>query len=132
MAGSLRVGMFYTAFDGNARVDEAMMATAAIGTLFGVVHLIPSWFLAFASPQEKWLWRVSAIVITVEPISMGCWCYFMPVGEVPLHGIVGVCIAGPCYIISRIILLTLSLTSLRSLPQGSLKTIEWTTFIPHL
>ncbi|KAF8193348.1 hypothetical protein BJ912DRAFT_1141829 [Pholiota molesta] len=132
MAGSLRVGMFYTAFDGNARVDEAMMATAAIGTLFGVVHLVPSWFLAFASPQEKWLWRVSAIVITVEPISMGCWCYFMPVGGVSLHGIIGVCIAGPCYIISRIILLTLSLTSLRSLPSGALQTIEWTTFIPHL
>lgn len=58
------------------------------------VHLIPSWFLGFSSPQELWLWRVSAIVITVEPISMGSWCYFWPVGQepLPLHGMIGACI----------------------------------------
>ncbi|KAF8188000.1 hypothetical protein BJ912DRAFT_851333 [Pholiota molesta] len=128
----MRVGMFYAAV--TSELEPLVYATMAIGALFGSVHLITSWFLHFSSHQEMWLWRVSAIIITAAPI---------------LPGIIGLCsnfnhnffaavffastfFGAILYPIARIILLTLSLTALRSLPPGALRTIEWTTFIPHL
>ncbi|KAF9473630.1 hypothetical protein BDN70DRAFT_908808 [Pholiota conissans] len=106
-----------------------------IGALFGSVHLIPSWFLDFASHQEMWLWRASAMVITAFPLVTGVGFYmnehdFMGITNfiVSLAIVIGI----PLYVAARIILLVLSLTSLRSLSGEALQTIEWTTFIPHL
>ncbi|KAF8188002.1 hypothetical protein BJ912DRAFT_1059561 [Pholiota molesta] len=124
----MRVGMFYTALNSGL---EAEYAAAAISTLFGSVHLIPSWSLHFALRQEMWLWRGSAIIITAEPVLMGLCVYF----DQGLLEIVSWMFAGVgmiLYPIARMILLTLSLTALRSLPPGALQTIEWTTYIPHL
>jgi hypothetical protein len=128
----MRVGMFYSA--GNFRGYETAYATAAIGALFGSVHLIPSWFLDFPSRQEMWLWGVSAIIITAEPIFMGLFAYAEFIDQDTLLMIFGIptIIGGLLYPIARIILLILSLTDLRSLPSSTLQTIEWTTFIPHL
>jgi hypothetical protein len=124
----MRVGMFYTA--GNSG-GEAVLATLTIGTLFGSVHLIPSWFLHFSSRQEMWLWRVSAIIITAAPALM----VLVACGDETFLGDVFrvfATVGAILYPFARIILLTLSLTALRSLPSGALQTIEWTTFIPHL
>ncbi|KAF8173447.1 hypothetical protein BJ912DRAFT_910591 [Pholiota molesta] len=128
----MRVGMFYTAYGSEG---EAEFATCAIGALFGSVHLIPSWFLHFSSHQEMWLWRVSAIIITVGPVSIGIYglsADYFDEQYLLFVFFVFVCVAFVLYPIARIILLTLSLTALRSLPPGALQTIEWTTFIPHL
>ncbi|KAF8187997.1 hypothetical protein BJ912DRAFT_1059556 [Pholiota molesta] len=124
----MRVGMFYRARNSGI---EAGYVTYAIGTLFGSVHLIPSWSLHFSSRQEMWLWRVSAIIITAEPVLIGVCVYF---DQVFLKFVFKnfMYIGAILYPIARIVLLTLSLTALRSLPPGALQTIEWTTFIPHL
>lgn len=124
----LRVPKFYS-YQMSGRTVYGM--TTIIGVLFGSVHLIPGWFLDFASVQEKWLWRVSAIVITVGPVFLGLWQYFYRTDwGTPLRSLL--LMALPLYIISRIVLLTISLTSLRSLPHAALQTIKWTTFIPHI
>ena len=36
------------------------------------------------------------------------------------------------YVVSRVFLLVLSLTTLRSLSPSALQTVEWTTFLPHI
>jgi hypothetical protein len=36
------------------------------------------------------------------------------------------------YLISRILLLALSLSTLRSLPPSAYPTVQWTTFLPHV
>jgi hypothetical protein len=127
----MRVGMFYSAWAGG---DEAGYATYAIGALFGSVHLIPSWFFQFSSRQEMWLWQVSAITITAEPIFMGISTYADTTNRNILAGILDIpgAIGAGLYLTARIILLTLSFTALRSLPSATLQTIEWTRFIPHL
>lgn len=107
--------------------------TTIIGVHFGLVHLIPSWFLDFASVQEMWLWRVSATIITVGPMFLNLWEYFYrkkSSWESTFRAFLFMIV--PLYFISRIILLSISLTSLRSLPPAALQTIEWTTFIPHI
>jgi hypothetical protein len=128
----MRVGMFHAAEA--SELEALIYATAAIGALFGSVHLIPSWFLHFSSHQEMWLWRVSAIIITAEPVLMGIvpLCNIFHQESLTYVFVVLAIVGGILYPIARIILLTLSLTALRSLPPGALQTIEWTTFIPHL
>lgn len=124
----LRVPMFSSGYAGDS---EVFIPTAVVGALFGSVHLISSWFLQFSSTEEKWLWRVSAIVITVGPMVLGFWRYFY---FSYWENILGTCmiIGVPLYVISRIIILILSLISLRELPPAALQTVDWTTFIPHL
>jgi hypothetical protein len=130
----MRVGRFYAAKTPSG--GKAELATLAIGALFGSVHLIPSWSLHFSSRQETWLWRVSAIIITTEPVLLGLCIYYSISNQNFLKGIFNtfaVTVVGAIlYPTARIILLTLSLTALRLLPSGALQTIEWTTFIPHL
>lgn len=128
----LRVSMFYSA--GTTHTPNVMAVTLpVIGIVFGSVHLIPSWFLDFPSRQEMWLWRVSAIIITVEPF-LGFVAY-VPFARLDLVARIfaQAMVAGlPLYVFSRIILLIISLTSLRLLPPAAFQTIEWTSFIPHV
>ncbi|KAF9473981.1 hypothetical protein BDN70DRAFT_885346 [Pholiota conissans] len=126
--------VFYKPAINNERGPAAIIAI--IGTLFGVVHLIPGWFLVFASRQEMWLWRVSAILITATSIVFGLAVlkntdrdaedFFKIIIYLTVLSLL------IFYPIARIILLFLSLTSLRTLSPAALQTIEWTTFIPHL
>ncbi|KAF9473970.1 hypothetical protein BDN70DRAFT_866848 [Pholiota conissans] len=129
------VSIFYRSMINYKHSKVAAIIMLVIGTLFGGVHLIPSWFLNFASPQEMWLWRTSAIIITAAPILMGMGVILDYINALDS---VETIITGAgaallfLYPFARIILLILSLTSLRSLSSAALQTIEWTTFIPHL
>ncbi|KAF9471205.1 hypothetical protein BDN70DRAFT_978161 [Pholiota conissans] len=130
-----RVSIFYRSKIKSEHEAVAAAIMVVIGTLFGGVHLIPSWFLDFASPQEMWLWRTCAIFITVVPLTVST--------SVILHrgnmlGSVRTIIAGAAFVFTylypfaRIILLITSLTYLHSLSPPALQTIKWTTVIPHL
>ncbi|KAF9473979.1 hypothetical protein BDN70DRAFT_885344 [Pholiota conissans] len=134
-AHKFRVSTFYMpGADGTEIYKPRTLFLSLIGTLFGAVHLIPSWFIVFSSSREKWLWRVSAIIITAAPTSFTSRVvldYFnLSIVEDLLDGISFFLLA--LYPFARIILLVLSLISLQSLPLAALQTIEWTTFIPHL
>jgi hypothetical protein len=130
-AGGLRVPMLYS---GGADSAKILRATAAIGVLFGAVHLATSWFLEFPSVQTARLWRAAAIVTTVQPMFIAFYQLTRRSTSSRLRNTVKALMIGglPLYIIGRIILLTLSLTSLHSLPPGAFQTIEWTVLIPHL
>ena len=128
------VPVFYKPAIKNERGPAAIIAI--IGTLFGVVHLIPGWFLVFASHQEMWLWRVSAILITATSIVFGLAVLKNTDRDAEdffkIIIYLAVLFLLAFYPIARIILLILSLASLRTLSPAALQTIEWTTFIPHL
>ncbi|KAF8169803.1 hypothetical protein BJ912DRAFT_1048178 [Pholiota molesta] len=126
----LRVSMFHAAFtdaDG-----QTIVAFTAIGALFGIVHLIPSWFLDYSSRQEMWLWRASAIVVTALPIFVSVMTRLATQIDDFQIFFLFMFIAVPFYVCSRIALLTIPLISLHSLTPTALQTVDWTTFIPHL
>ncbi|KAF9473622.1 hypothetical protein BDN70DRAFT_885670 [Pholiota conissans] len=127
-----RVSIFYTP---DVDMDDITFSVLVpvVGTLFGAVHLIPSWFLDFASRQEMWLWRASAIIITAIPSLPVVTLFLWDFGSFMQCFLVTPAAVGyVLYPVARIILLTLALTSLRSLSSSALESIEWTTFIPHL
>jgi len=106
--------------------------------LFGAIHFIP-WPFIFPTATERWLWRVSAILITGGPLLllflgiMSGWVS-NPILKSILKASNGVMltILIPVYITSRIILLILPLTLLRSLHPTAFLELKWSEFFPHI
>ncbi|KAF8802868.1 hypothetical protein BYT27DRAFT_6749375 [Phlegmacium glaucopus] len=95
-----------------------------IGILFGGIHCI-AWSFRFQSVAEQYVWRISAVNITVLPIIMTI------IFTVP--GIIHTLIPYMAvYWLSRVALLVLPLLALRSLPPEALLDLKWTAFIPHI
>lgn len=110
-----------------------------IGMAFGGIHCV-AWSFQFPSSIERDLWRVCSLISVAVPAvpsvlsSLG-W-------EEPLYRILdfdknsrknlAVIVLGSVYALSRTILLTIAFSTLRALPLGALKAIQWTTFIPHI
>ncbi|KXN90940.1 hypothetical protein AN958_03007 [Leucoagaricus sp. SymC.cos] len=46
----------------------ALLLLGLVGLIFGGLHLIPIWLSAFPSPQEKLLWTISALWVTIVPV----------------------------------------------------------------
>lgn len=123
-----------------------------IGTVFGAIHCI-GWSFQFPSHKDKLLWRVSSVDITLVPIwailFSACTSSFeiltnykrgsSVVYMFVIMGIIGnalllflsLFVLGG-YIPSRITLLVLPFTTLRDLPPGVYKTVQYLDFIPHL
>ncbi|KAF7370014.1 hypothetical protein MSAN_00631400 [Mycena sanguinolenta] len=113
---------------------RAFILLALVGTLFGAFHCA-AWNAVFPMRHEMWIWRMSALVITVYPgltslfylMAMGDW--LESVGETGCTIMIRTI---PIYIAARIILIVLPLAELRSLPASAFMDVNWSTYIPHL
>ena len=106
-----------------------------VAMVFGGIHCI-AWSFSFPSPTEQLLWRISSIAITGIPLAV-VGIVFIAVlldDDNPVETILDIpyILLVFLYPISRILLLVLSLTTLRSLPPSAYQTVQWTTFIPHV
>ncbi len=132
--GDLRVPMF---FGEPGVVDESAHFLGVIAVSFGLVHLVPSFFLQSPLRTTILLWRISAAFITGQTlvtllvrsmrnilVSSSQWI-LVPVGI--LFGL-----TFPLYIVARLALIILAFISLRDLPENTFLTIDWISSIPHL
>ncbi|KAF7973375.1 hypothetical protein HWV62_15467 [Athelia sp. TMB] len=117
---------------------HADIIALSVAMVFGAVHCA-AWSYAFPSPTEKVLWRASALAITAIPIPMAAaFALFDPfaAADVPSGSeyipLVCMALGGLLYIPARILLLALSLSTLRNLPLSAFQTVQWTTFVPHI
>ncbi|KAF9473627.1 hypothetical protein BDN70DRAFT_899629 [Pholiota conissans] len=129
-----RIPMFYaSATNESTRRPTNIVLVGVVGSMFGLMHVIPSWFILFSSHRAMMTCRVCAIIITIAPLTLGVAAYedFKPGSPFALlRALFMVSIS--IYPIARIIILVSAITSLHSLAPATLQTIEWTTFIPHL
>ncbi|KAF8331711.1 uncharacterized protein EI90DRAFT_3057035 [Cantharellus anzutake] len=108
--------------------SEAMSIFIATGIIFGGIHCL-AWSFPFPTRAEMILWWVSAICITVAPV-------FLMLGEliggyIPAIGGVMILLTGLVYAATRVILLVLTFSSLRSPPPDLYQTPSWSSFLPH-
>jgi hypothetical protein len=100
-----------------------------VTTIFGLIHCI-GWWLDFPSHAEQLLWRISSITIIGIPVGI------VAIGAILRHfeGLftILVILLTLLYTLSRVLLLVVSFTALRSLPSSAFQTVEWTTFLPHV
>ena len=130
----LSVPTFYA--PSTRREDRARLIGLGIGVLFGGIHCI-AWSFEFPSVAEQWIWRISAVNVTVIPIIMAS--SYVVVRFINVSFIITTIIVRYTYFtcivvysISRSALLVLPVIALRSLPPASLMEFKWSAFIPHI
>ncbi|KAI0041635.1 hypothetical protein FA95DRAFT_673885 [Auriscalpium vulgare] len=132
------------AFFGGPTGNEHIHADAVslfMATIFGAIHSA-AWRYAFPSLTEAIVWRVSSATITALP---GLLCLYLLWELSPCGDSHRVYFAnrntvfmlftipfGAVYVLTRLILLTLAFTTLRSLPFAAYRSIPWAQIIPHL
>ncbi|KAF8194263.1 hypothetical protein K438DRAFT_1719594 [Mycena galopus ATCC 62051] len=113
-----------------------------IGAVFGFIHLV-AWNTHFPSADEMQMWRSCSLVVASLPLVLLCLHrqqtalerFLGSTGVIKVLATfraVAIRIAILAYIFARLILITLSFTTLRALPPGAFVEASWTTYIPHL
>ena len=137
---TFRVPTFYS--PDNADNGIPFLLLICVATLFGAIHCIP-WSFHFATLQERWAWRISAILVLGLPISIladgfltgkldyksnnSTWMkFFSNFIQLIGFGMTNL------YIIARIFLLVLPFVALRALPPGAYAQLNWISFLPHI
>jgi hypothetical protein len=126
----------------NRFVSRFMFIELLVGTLFGLVHRV-AWNAHFPSTAELLIWRSCSLVIAVTPSiitfmygfsllnwKMGWKFHKMSVVIILSDSIILTALVA--YITARLILITLSFTTLRALPPGAFVDVNWSAYIPHL
>ncbi|OAX33705.1 hypothetical protein K503DRAFT_804158 [Rhizopogon vinicolor AM-OR11-026] len=127
-------------FDGSIAVDDLnkiilVIAGFSMATIFGGIHCI-AWFFAFPTYQERVLWDIGAVAITSIPW-LGLSIFSLRASlkhKVLKHLMLWIATFTPpiLYIIGRVILLILMVTTLRNLPPGAHRAVSWISLVPHL
>ncbi|KAI0060050.1 hypothetical protein BV25DRAFT_1918163 [Artomyces pyxidatus] len=106
--------------------------------VFGGVHCA-AWDYVFPSRAETLLWRISSTAIIAVPGSLVISVVLtLCMNNTALEAVGNLIVAlafllsDPLYVVARVVLLTLSFTSLRTLPAGAYQTVQWTIRIPHV
>ncbi|KAJ7592054.1 hypothetical protein C8J56DRAFT_1131475 [Mycena floridula] len=139
---STSVPLFWSSSDDEMGEDDhqPVLFEMFLGCVFGGIHCL-GWNSDFPSLVESMMWKVAAVFITCLPVACAVFVAaalgneylekkFLE-GVAVLWGSLTV-IGMPLYIIARVFLLILPLTSLRNLPAGVLRQVDWTVYIPHL
>ncbi|KZP15601.1 hypothetical protein FIBSPDRAFT_690551, partial [Athelia psychrophila] len=114
----------------------ADITALSVAMVFGAVHCT-AWSYVFPSLVEKWMWRVCAIAVAAIPLPMVvAFLVFNPFTVFKSFSafVLTICMAlgALLYILARIILLVLCFTTLHNLPLSAYRTVQWTTWIPHV
>ncbi|KAJ7366344.1 hypothetical protein DFH08DRAFT_1071872 [Mycena albidolilacea] len=113
-----------------------------VGTIFGTVHCA-AWNALSPSTGELFIWRSCSLVIAAAPSGVTLLFILTLLGEkifdtytsgktaVVAANRVFAIIATAAYITAHLVLVALSLTTLRALPPGVFVDVNWSTYIPH-
>ncbi|KDQ59773.1 hypothetical protein JAAARDRAFT_632028 [Jaapia argillacea MUCL 33604] len=142
---TLKVSTFY---DGSLNPQEQRkfqtFILPTIAVAFGSIHSI-AWQYDFPTHLEQKLWRMATVTITCSPVVMTMasgWAHSsgqrmgvnLDRNEPFLFKVfmIFALLVFVFYLVSRITLLAIAFSSLRSLPSGAFEVISWTSYIPHL
>ncbi|KAF5313032.1 hypothetical protein D9619_002375 [Psilocybe cf. subviscida] len=125
------------------RTSKAIISASLIGIFFGAIH-VAGWNFAFQTTAERLCWRIAslimlgvpALMIPVEALSAAEWKSRKVAAVLDIIRVLPaallVYLGVPAYIIARIAILVLALMGLRNLPDSALKSVDWSSFLPHI
>jgi hypothetical protein len=131
-ASDQRVGTFGpdSVDDGDVAVPS-WLTSATVGIIFGSIHCT-AWRFQFPSYIEQLLWRISAVSVTGGPLLMALFLTLLASDSGPeILSEIAFVLVLILYIVARLALLVLSFMTLRSLPPGAFRVVDWARFIPH-
>ncbi|KAG2096492.1 uncharacterized protein F5147DRAFT_641560 [Suillus discolor] len=127
----------------SARSVTIFIAGGVSGVMVAAMHAL-GWNFAFPSHAERIVWHTAFVGKACLSLTMwslwyldaqpseynglsGKALYFLSVNLMKIIGFLGT-----IYVFARLTVITLTMLSLRSLPQGVYDTVGWTKFIPHV
>jgi hypothetical protein len=130
---TLRVPTFYSPTD--ASDGAVILIGVCISVVFGAVHCI-AWSFYFATLQERWIWRISAVLVSGSPFAISALSFFLTFfnnDTVMSYLIACVTFLMVClYFISRVVLLVLPFVALRAMLPDAYVGLNWIDFLPHI
>ncbi|KDQ50585.1 hypothetical protein JAAARDRAFT_580275 [Jaapia argillacea MUCL 33604] len=120
-------GGVYTSYDDWASLWHRV---PAIAVAFGALHCF-AWNYHFPTTVEQTLWRASSIISTATPILVWLNFYFIERWSETLHSVVFFLLTLG-YGGTRLLLLGIAFSSLRSLSPEAYQTIGWSTYAPNI
>ena len=133
-----------------AEKKPLLCSSVSAGALFGVIHCF-AWHFAFPSYVEQGMWRVASLTVVGSCLWTFLATFIVPTLEysdissvafkqvfdylMRLATLLTICFSFLSlflYPISRICLLVLALTALRSLPPSAFDTVRWLELVPHI
>ncbi|KAF7296808.1 hypothetical protein MIND_00911800 [Mycena indigotica] len=108
-------------------LDVTFFAELLGGAVFGAIYCL-AWNSFFPSIAEMWLWRAAAALVAAIPL-LGIAIFALGLSNM---GHWFLLIGGVVYVLARIALIVLPLTTLRAQPPGLLVDVDWSGFFPHL
>ena len=140
--GGLHVPTFYAykiAPSDSEGPNFTFLSTSIIATVFGAIHCA-GWFFPFLTKLETISWRICCAIITGVPLTMSLtrvgkmlanrWEIQAKWLRTPFAVVVYMMVL--IYVLARLGLLVLALSSLRGLPPGAYYVVSWSSFIPHM
>lgn len=128
-----RVPRFFYGKPSRAQVYLSQYVTIVAAILFGAIHVF-AWY-RFPSPYDQQLWRQSSILTVALPFTWFITLVASRYSSQDIIQLISMFAFGfgfGAYLTFRIIIVSIACTSLRSLPPSAYKTVDWTTFIPHI
>jgi hypothetical protein len=137
VTSSHAVRLFYSGKLKESEDRFAFLAEMVLGCIFGGIHCI-AWSFNFQTHLEQRLWRISSVITIGTPLVPILWVLLshpkmMECGATLIDLVNFItCFTGMMvYIVARLILLGLALSTLRNLPEDALHVVPWTSVIPH-
>lgn len=142
-----RVPMFYAEdmdLDYLTYIFGVVIPSLVMGAIFGGLHLT-LWSCFFQNELERWLWRSSALLITVEPFVALILILIAHSASTPqddrrtvmkylirVLGTIAFAFSALIYVAARLILLYLSFCTLTTLGENVLCDVDWEALVPHV
>ncbi|KAF5323719.1 hypothetical protein D9619_012950 [Psilocybe cf. subviscida] len=143
--GDMEVSILFAHTTGQQDSFRALSAASLLAVIFGTIHCF-AWNFIFPTAEERMLWRVSAIVITVSPLVVAMWSFtrcrnvnvasyrrWYASGWVAADVMfIAILALASIYITARLYLLFGVLWALRKVPPDALSQLGWVNYIPHI
>ena len=134
-----QVPIFWSGKPGESVRWSVSLWASLLGAAFGAVHFI-AWNSVFPTHIELLLWRISCIAMTAIPLLVSAESIISMIGgynsiivtNALLFATPFAALAVLLYIFARMAILVIAFTTLRSLQSDGLRTVEWTSFLPHI
>ncbi|KAF5357673.1 hypothetical protein D9758_007407 [Tetrapyrgos nigripes] len=137
-------------FEGAGFMMTSVVASI-VACLFGAIHCV-AWNFSFPTSTEQTMWRISAAFVALFPslfspgLATRCiqdglywesllkrFRFLRYIELFPQWIYIAIIVTGlPLYVVCRLVLLTITFTTLRSLPADAYRDIDWTRYLPHM
>ncbi|KAK5237706.1 hypothetical protein LTR47_000798, partial [Exophiala xenobiotica] len=124
--------------------SKEKLMNMTFNVVYGAAHLTAWNASSFPTSAERWIWRISGLILAAVPVWAGLWIVWWKAstsnnkwlfifrnGDMDIIGGPFFCVVIVAYTLARCYFLVEALVSLRHLPAGAYRQVDWSKLFPH-